>query len=670
MDRDPVSNGQGPQLFDPSSVGVTPKNRKSAQEKREASLPPQDRFKGGFARRGIPCPPRLRQVGSGSWAEQVPSWSDPSEQAQLQQSDFTLSSYPSRSKPSVLGILNGSNPLPPGAIHPESDKLGSEVNMLRQPETRPISHDQLVVEVQGIYAGLVMVEARCIEIDERPKAWGQNKDYASAISAEQWSSLIALHKQLLHEHHDFFLASQHPSASDKLRELAAKYTMPTRMWRHGIHGFLEVLRHRLPASLEHMLAFIYLAHNMMALLFETVPSFEDTWIECLGDLGRYRMAIEEQEPRDREAWAGVAREWYSKASDKSPTTGRLYHHLAILARPTTLAHVSLYTKALTCIVPSRPAEGSILTLLNPVLRATVPTSSKKVQVELWSVQMHATLFTPSSKIFGPIGSALGTFRRCPAKSLVDHGDKRGSTDGLWRLKETSMYLAAANISGILKYGTIRISLIFQELDLMDLSMSRAASPVKAAVSHEGTTKILDMPLEIEKSRPMINPAAFLERSSIFGDETTDDHNSIYRDQSWTPVVLAFVKIIFYFIYSCCSARGGRIHWRRVIGKPQKSISWSAICDCLNQVLSHQPRVSSSESPRAGFNAPGTDVRRPLPEDLVLRGQNFTPWYYPSSLFSHPNADVEGSQLETASMEVIRTERIVWLTLRLASVSTN
>ena len=39
--------------------------------------------------------------------------------------------------------------------------------MLLQPETRPISYKQLVVEVKGIYAGLVMVEVKYIHIDER-----------------------------------------------------------------------------------------------------------------------------------------------------------------------------------------------------------------------------------------------------------------------------------------------------------------------------------------------------------------------------------------------------------------------------------------------------------------------------------------------------------------------
>ena len=63
--------------------------------------------------------------------------------------------------------------------------------------------------------------------------------------------------------------------------------MPARMWRHGIHAFLEILRHRLSELLEPMLAFIYIAYSMMPLLFEVVSSFEETWIECLGDFDRY-----------------------------------------------------------------------------------------------------------------------------------------------------------------------------------------------------------------------------------------------------------------------------------------------------------------------------------------------------------------------------------------------
>lgn len=139
------------------------------------------------------------------------------------------------------------------------------------------------------------------------------------------------------------------------------------MWRHGIHAFLKVLRHRLPESLENMLAFIYIAYSMTALLYETVPTFEDIWVECLGDLGRYRMAIEDEDLGDREVWSNVARFWYSKAADKSPNIGRLYHHLAILARPYTLQQLSYYTRSLTCVTPFESAKASMMTLFTPIL---------------------------------------------------------------------------------------------------------------------------------------------------------------------------------------------------------------------------------------------------------------------------------------------------------------
>jgi hypothetical protein len=55
----------------------------------------------------------------------------------------------------------------------------------------------------------------------------------------------------------------------------------------------------------------------MTLLLVTVPAFEDTWTECLGDLGRYRMVIEDDDVQDREVWTPVARQWYLKASDRN-----------------------------------------------------------------------------------------------------------------------------------------------------------------------------------------------------------------------------------------------------------------------------------------------------------------------------------------------------------------
>ena len=249
--------------------------------------------------------------------------------------------------------------------------------------------NSIVVLLCGSFC-LVMVEGKCIQVDLKQAAIARNAPPGKRpkLNNEQWQALIALHRTLLHEHHDFFLASQHPSATPGIRNLADKYAMPARLWRHGIHSFLELLRNRLPESLDHMLAFIYLAYNMMTLLFETVPAFEGTWIECLGDLGRYRMAIEDDDIRDREVWTQVARQWYLKASDRSPETGRLYHHLAILARPNILQQLFFYNKALSVPQPFIAAKESILTLFQPGkhTRRSPPVIAAYIKV-------HAILFT-------------------------------------------------------------------------------------------------------------------------------------------------------------------------------------------------------------------------------------------------------------------------------------
>ncbi|KAH6704280.1 hypothetical protein BKA61DRAFT_636082 [Leptodontidium sp. MPI-SDFR-AT-0119] len=138
-----------------------------------------------------------------------------------------------------------------------------------QPETRPISQEQLIAEVKGIYAGLMMVEAKCIEVDNEQATLAQADPTSQPrLNNQQWQALI--------------------SCIVPLKRLATKHAMSARLWRHAIHSFLEILRHSLRASLEHMLAFLYPAYSMTALLYETVPVFHDIWMEYLGDLGRYR----------------------------------------------------------------------------------------------------------------------------------------------------------------------------------------------------------------------------------------------------------------------------------------------------------------------------------------------------------------------------------------------
>lgn len=152
------------------------------------------------------------------------------------------------------------------ANHLENIDPTSPEYCLKQPETRPISQEQLVAEVKGIYAGLAMVESKCVEVLSKQNELG---DKAPKLNNEQFQALIALHRTLLHEHHDFMLASQHPSASPALKNLAAKYTMPQRMIQHGVIDPINFFGKR-DDSKEHYLTMLHTAHGICALLSETV----------------------------------------------------------------------------------------------------------------------------------------------------------------------------------------------------------------------------------------------------------------------------------------------------------------------------------------------------------------------------------------------------------------
>jgi hypothetical protein len=99
-----------------------------------------------------------------------------------------------------------------------------------------MTQEQLANEVKGIYAGLAMVEKKCIEINSHKSST------TGHLSNERRQVLATLHRNLLHEHHDFFLETQQPSSSPAVGRLATHYAVPARMWRHGIHSFMAPLR--------------------------------------------------------------------------------------------------------------------------------------------------------------------------------------------------------------------------------------------------------------------------------------------------------------------------------------------------------------------------------------------------------------------------------------------
>ncbi|KAK4243072.1 hypothetical protein C7999DRAFT_18519 [Corynascus novoguineensis] len=561
----------------------------------------------------------------------------------------------------------------PDAQAPEDDPT----KLIKQPETRPISQEQLVAEVKGIYAGLVMVESKCIEVLSNESS----QSGPTKLNSDQWQALINLHRTLLHEHHDFFLASQHPSASPNLRGLATKYAMPARMWRHGIHSFLELLRHRLPESRDYMLTFIYLAYSMMALLYEIVPAFEETWIEFLGDLGRYRMAIEEDDIGDRGVWTTVSRGWYSQASDKNPEVGRLYHHLAILARPNTWQQLFYYLKSLCVDIPFASARENIMTLFKPLMSSKPNPQQKRLHpTELHFVKTHAILFS---------GKQLEELE--PTLKAFFQGLDSYSARLTHRFRSAGYYIAISNICAIHGYGdksnTILASLKAfsyanhrsttdsQDQTMQDAAITTAASEKTQTTPSEQTTPSSQFPNALR---------LFTETYSIicrrFGD----------------PNVLSFLHVTLVFIHHLTFIPDAMAHiaphfpWKLTAlrlntllngpaapSSPSSTLSATNVSQDLASLLDvaqfpgvGEATVETTRDDGKPEKGPGgistTRKKKPLADDYAMRGLPWTETYFPNGFFTtDERIDDDEKYFELPSMLQERRERMVWLGCRIA-----
>ena len=96
--------------------------------------------------------------------------------------------------------------------------------------------------------------------------------------------------------HNLMEISLAPSVPASLRNIPNKYNIIIRLWTHAFHKLLEALRRASfssPFALEHLQDFIYYAYTFYTGLLEepTLRVFRSGWLEALGDLARYRMAV-------------------------------------------------------------------------------------------------------------------------------------------------------------------------------------------------------------------------------------------------------------------------------------------------------------------------------------------------------------------------------------------
>jgi hypothetical protein len=513
-----------------------------------------------------------------------------------------------------------------------------------QPEFLPISQEELAAEVKSIYAGLVMVKAKCINIDAQKARLPHDE-----LSTEQWQALVALHRTLLYEHHDFLMATQHPLANPALLGLATKYSMPARMWKHGIHAFLEVLRHRRPNSQEYMLAFIYLTYQMMTLLLETIPKFTDTWIECLGDLARYRMAIE----KDREThsvWGGVAGRWYVKAADRHPTVGRLYHHCGILER-TSLRKFYIYGRALTSVVPFLNAKESLDTLCSSIVNPEQAFDKGNKSMEALVICFHARVFLLQSS------ETVDQASNAALKMIEMQSEDKFAASGV--------PLAVTNIAALLGFGSS--DNVCRQF--VDSALSQEMLESRPSRDHASAFKSSSIStcLEVNKSQRPVE---------IVLDFCYQSLNSIIRrtpHKDALPGLLPYVHIMLVFIKSLYTLRSRLYPNDDTNNTPDEllisdRLDWSALAQFLNRVAQSFPISSRTESFAYGETFPSDGV--PLLEDYMIRGLVWAQWYFAPEWFNNIEDDDGSRCLEDDGKRQHRAARVLYLGILLARDASN
>ncbi|KAG8982928.1 hypothetical protein FRB90_006455, partial [Tulasnella sp. 427] len=327
-----------------------------------------DPIRFGVLTRGAPAKP----PSGGYISASATSLSD----AQSMGSSLTLNSNTTSS--------SASNPYSPG----KSKDLGGNRFWYEQMK-------RMYREIAGLEAALLK-ENDVVEedIDSRHSV----KVQPSRANEEKWPRLVREHKQLAELCHNFLSFALKPQVPATLQVLPAKSNIPARLWNHAFQRLLMSLRRASSSSvvaLEQLSSFIIYAYGFYTSLLEeeNLAQFRILWLEALGDLSRYQMAViahvqegtggassskssmplvsnmgthlalptaltqpinsnspgvsrmnesplpsvgahaaaEFELEDDREIWRKNAREWYTKGIKDTPGQGRLHHHLGLVS---------------------------------------------------------------------------------------------------------------------------------------------------------------------------------------------------------------------------------------------------------------------------------------------------------------------------------------------------
>lgn len=208
------------------------------------------------------------------------------------------------------------------------------------------SNNAFAVQLKRLYRSISTLETKILNedpddlIDEgRVVLQGRGREVSDEdLQQQKWTKLISDHKRLAEMMHNLMEISLAPSVPASLRVIPTKYNIIIRLWTHAFHKLLEALRRASfssPLALEHLQDFIYYAYTFYTGLLEepSLRSFRSGWLEALGDLARYRMAVAAMVTNNQLKGPALTTDAVSKAAaasaDGEPVTAKSKSQMSV-----------------------------------------------------------------------------------------------------------------------------------------------------------------------------------------------------------------------------------------------------------------------------------------------------------------------------------------------------
>ncbi|BEI84163.1 hypothetical protein CcaverHIS002_0407670 [Cutaneotrichosporon cavernicola] len=488
-------------------------------------------------------------------------------------------------------------------------------------------------------------EAGITVLMDNPKATQAN---GASNESMAWAELISMHKELANLHSNFLKLALDPKSPRDLRPLPGRHNIPVRLWQTGYLAILERLRfawisQKSVIALDLLTDFIYDAYHSYAELFgdNGMAAFRAAWIEALGDLARYRMAVaarESEAPRpkrstdaridddddeplletasigqevadnwtvsDKETWRTMARDWYAMGISEKPGEGRLHNHLALLCRdmrgqePRALYH---FAKSLAASHPFKASREAVLTLFDSA--AQFQRSTPEATAMDLFVRLHGMLFTRIE---------LDDFEHVMSR-FMERLEEDASLDGVSRKACVTqvdwLFMGVVNIVAMLQYGS-EDGIIRKGWAQESAARRRQAGVVEenGEVDDEGLDNDDDGQGQQPQTPPISRPdspapPSFTNALHLTFAILEFTFARPFRQQGLHQVLNPYISIMFTFLAT--------IFRNPVAGAALTTyVPWRGLVEIVNSL-----RLEVSEETRLVNGVP-------LPEDWVIRGMEW------------------------------------------------